>query len=616
MTQKRKFDAEVAKVLHLVIHSLYTNKDIFLRELVSNASDACDKLRYESQTNPDLLGKEGSDYKITVQIDKKNRQLVITDNGIGMNEADLIENLGTIAKSGTQGFLEALEKNEKQDVNLIGQFGVGFYSAFMIADKVEVKTKKAGEKQGYKWVSKGDGEYEVDENSYNNRGTQITLSLRKGEDEYLDKHKLAHIVKTYSDHIIVPVEVIDEDGNSEKANTGKALWTKSKSEVTEDEYYQFYKSISHQVDKPFMTIHGKAEGKLEYNYLLYIPTAKPFDLYHPDRMRRVKLFVKRVFIAEDTIDIIPRNLRFLRGVIDSEDLPLNISRESLQANPLVEKIKKSITTKILSELKKKASKERDKYLEFWKNFGPVLKEGLCETLDSKDPILEICYFNTTHGAELTNLDEYISRMKESQKEIYYLSGENLEALRNSPQIEGFAKRGIEVLLFNDTVDDFWVSVAHEYKDKQFKSVTRADIDLGEEKTEDKDAPKPEEDKTLDKLISVFQDELGEKVKAVKISKKLESSPVCLVVGEGDMDIRMERYLRDQKQLPFTSAKILEINPNHSLIKALAEKGDTAEVRNSINLLLDQAIIMEGETITDLKAFSERLNQVLQKAMAA
>lgn len=605
--ETRKFDAEVAKVLQLVIHSLYSNKDIFLRELISNASDACDKRRFLAQSNP-ALGEEN--YKISIKIDNKDNSLTITDNGIGMSHDELIENLGTIAKSGTQNFLQALEK--KEDVNLIGQFGVGFYSSFMVADKVTVNSRKAGELNAYQWQSLGDGEYTVEESDYAATGTALKLEMRKEAAEYLDKHRLSHIITTYSDHITIPVELDDGEGDVRQINKGKALWMRAKTEISEDEYYQFYKSISHQVDKPFMVLHNKAEGKLEYTNLLFVPSMKPFDLYHPDRMRRVKLFVRRVFIAEDTVEIIPRYLRFLRGVVDSEDLPLNISRESLQANPLVEKIQKSITKRVLGDLKKKAEKAPEEYAVFWNNFGPVLKEGLCETLDAKEPLLEVCRFYSTNGEELTSIDDYITRMKPDQQEIYYLSGENLESLRSSPQIEGFVKKGVEVLFFTDTVDDFWVGSVHDYKGKNFKSATRSDIDLNEEQTEEE----KQDEKEVAGIINLFKTVLGSNVKDVIISRKLESSPVCLAVGEGDMDMRMEKFLRENRQLPHAAAKILEVNPHHKLILALAEKGDTDEVRDTINLLFDQAMILEGETITDLKGFSNRLNQFLEKAFAA
>jgi molecular chaperone HtpG len=606
----KKFGTETAKILQLVIHSLYTNKDIFLRELVSNASDACDKLRFSAQQNSELLGTD-SDLKITLQIDEKARTITIADNGIGMDEAELVDNLGTIAKSGTAAFAEA---NEKADVSLIGQFGVGFYSAFMVADLVEVFTRKAGTEEGFKWESAGEGEYTIEAANDVSRGTRIVLHLRDNANEYLKKFKLQHIVKTYSDHISIPVIYVAEDGKEEQFNSGTAIWVRPKNKITDEQYQEFYKAVSHQVDTPFMRLHGKAEGVIEYSYLLFVPTMKPFDLFHPDRMRRVKLYVKRVFIAEENIDVIPRYLRFIRGIIDSEDLPLNVSRETLQANPIIEKIRAAITKKILGEFKKKAEKEPEEYEKFWNNFGAVIKEGLCEGLENREQILEVCCFNSTKSDKLIALDEYLERMKPEQKEIYYLSGEHLDAMRNSPQIEGFEKRGIEVLLFNDSVDDFWVQVGHEYKGKQFKSVTRADIEL--EETEEE---KAEEKNDYATLLELFRTELGDKVKDVRVSKKLDSSPVCLAVAAGDLDMRMERFLHDQKQIPEGSpmtAKILEINPHHKLIESINSKGDTPEVRDLINLLFDQAMIAEGENVSDIKAFSQRLSHFLEKALVA
>ncbi|PIR31761.1 MAG: molecular chaperone HtpG [Alphaproteobacteria bacterium CG11_big_fil_rev_8_21_14_0_20_44_7] len=607
----RKFGTETAKILQLVIHSLYTNKDIFLRELISNASDACDKLRFAAQSDAALLGDE-PELKISLSVDKDKRTITIADNGIGMNEAELAENLGTIAKSGTQGFLEQLSGDKKQDLSLIGQFGVGFYSSFMVAEKVVVHSRKAGEGQGYVWESKGEGEYKIGEASNVSRGTSITLHLRADEDTYLDKFRLQHIVKTYSDHVATPVIFTDEEGKDEQFNSGTALWMRPKSEISDEQYQEFYKAIAHQIDEPFLRLHGKAEGVMEYNYLLFIPNTKPFDLFHPDRMRRVKLYVRRVFIAEEGVEIIPRYLRFLRGIVDSEDLPLNVSRETLQSNPLLERIRGSLTKKILSELKKKSEKDAENYEKFWNNFGAVLKEGLCESLENREQILEVCKFRSTESDNLTNLDEYIARAPEGQKEIYYLSGEDVAAMRESAQLEGFKKRGIEVLLFTDNVDDFWVQAGHEYKGKEFKSVTRSDIDLAGE-GEETDA---QDEKDNDDLVELFKKELGDKVKDVRISKKLESSPVCLTVAEGDMDIRMERFLREQQQLPHGSTKILEINPNHTLIKSIASAKANADIGDLINLLYDQALIQEGEKLGDIKGFSTRLAKFLEKALVA
>ena len=609
----KKFGAETAKVLQLVIHSLYKNKDIFLRELISNASDACDKFRFESQRDASLA-EEDLPLRIKISMDEENKILSISDTGIGMNEEDLIANLGTIAKSGTQEFAATLEENN--DNNLIGQFGVGFYSAFMVADEIEVKTKKAGDEQAYIWKSKGDGQYTVAELEGEEffRGTRINLKLRDGMETYLDKHRLTNIVKTYSDHISIPVLLTDEEGKEEQINAGTAIWMRPKSEITDEQYSEFYKTTAHQYDEPFMRLHGKAEGAIEYNYLLFIPSTKPFDLFHPDRARRLKLFVKRVFIAEDEVDVIPRSLRFLRGVIDSEDLPLNVSRETLQDNPILEKIRNAVTNKVLSELKKKSEKEPEEYLKFWANFGAVLKEGLCEMLEGRDKIFEICKFNSSKQEAVTSLDEYLERADADQKEIYYLAGENLETMKTSPQIEGFVKRGIEVLLLNDSVDNFWLQVGPEYKGKKFKSVTNADINFDEE-DENQESGKENQEEN-DKLVEMFKAELGDKVKDVRISKKLESTPVCLAIADGDMDMKMEKFLREQKQLPNASAKILEINPNHELIKSLGNASDVQEANNLINLLFDQAMIQEGENIADIKGFSDRLGHFLKKAMAA
>ena len=592
-TEKHQFNAEVAKVLQLVIHSLYSNKDIFLRELISNASDACDKLRFAAQQNKAL---ELGELEIKITTDETAKTLIIEDNGIGMSREELINNLGTIAKSGTLEFIQ-----QNKDASLIGQFGVGFYSAFMVANKVVVESLQAGTDSAFAWESMGDGEFTITECTKKFAGTKITLQLKDGEEQYLDKHRLGHIIQTYSDHITIPILL-----NGERSNKGTALWMRSKNDVTPEQYHEFYKAISHQVDKPLVTLHGKAEGKIEYNYLLFIPSIKPFDLYHPDRLRRVKLYVKRVFIAEDSVDIVPRYLRFLRGVIDSEDLPLNISRESLQANPLLDKIKKSITAKTLSELKKMGEKNPEEYNKFWENYGAVLKEGLCETLDSKDPILEVCRFYSTASGAITSLDEYIARSKPEQEEIYYLAGDDIEALKNSPQIEGFAKQGIEVLLFTDTVDDFWVNIAHEYKGKKFKSVTHSNIDLNKDEKE--------EDTAEDDIIALFKTTLGDKVKDVKYSTRLTESPVCLAIAEGDMDFRMERFMRENRQIPHESLRILEVNKNHSLIKNItASNTGSTDV---INLLFDQALILEGEKLPDPKNFANLINKLLEKNLAA
>jgi molecular chaperone HtpG len=612
-----QFNAQVSKVLQLMIHSLYTNKDIFLRELISNASDACDKLRHLAITRPELA-KDQPEFAITIVADKKNNRLTITDSGIGMDRDELIANLGTIAKSGTQEFLTQLSGDSKKDMPLIGQFGVGFYSSFMVADKVTVISAKAGDDKGWQWESEGTGEFTIEPAQDARRGTSITLHLKDDAKEYLDSFRLRHIVQAYSDHISFPISVIDDEGNAELANSASALWMRQKSEITQEQYKEFYHHVAHSPDEPWLTLHNKAKGKLEYTSLLFIPSLKPFDLFHPDRKRRVKLYVKRVFITDENVDLVPAYMRFLRGIVDSQDLPLNISRETLQHNPLLGKIRDSLVGRVLSELKKKAEADAAGYGAFWKNFGAVLKEGLCEAAAPREQILEACRFTSSATLEehFTSLDAYVGRMKPGQEEIYYLTGERLEALRASPQLEGFAKRGIEVLLLTDHVDDFWVNVATDYKGKKFKSVTRADIKLDDVTGENKEEATPEsktEDADISALCARIKTILGDKVKDVRATDKLTTSAVCLAVEEGAMDIRLERFLLEQKQLQSATAKILEINPAHSIIRAITGK---EEIDDVVWLLFDQARILEGEEITDPAAFTRRLQSFVEKSLAA
>jgi molecular chaperone HtpG len=625
------FNAEISKVLKLVIHSLYTNRDIFLRELISNASDACEKLRYLAVTKPELL-KDAPELKIALAVDDKAKTLTITDNGIGMDEDDLVNNLGTIAKSGTEQFFQQLTGDAKKDASLIGQFGVGFYSAFMVADKVEVRTRKAGETQGYLWESAGEGEFSITAlEGEQPRGTSITLHLRKDEEKYLDKFKLQHITNVYSDHIAFPIEYRGEaDEAAEVLNEGSALWTRPKSDITDEQYQEFYHHVGHTADEPFLTMHNQVEGKLSYTNLLFIPTIRPFDLFHPDRRRRVKLYVKRVFITDENVDLIPHYLRFLRGIVDSEDLPLNISRETLQDNPMLAAIRDSITKRVLTELKRKAKNDADAYTAFWTNFGGVLKEGLCEGYGDKELLLEACRFHSTHddGATLTSLDDYISRMKDGQQNIYYITGDRLDSLRKSPQLEGFTKNGIEVLLLHDHVDDFWVTVVQKFKGKGFKSVLNAGAELealtGKNTEEKKNEDTPETEKAeaadIDALITAMKDVLGEEVQDIRTTAKLTESPVCLAVEEGMMSMRMERFLVEHKQLPGASARIMEINPEHPIVVALAKRlksgGKPQDIEDTSRLLLDQARIIEGEELADPSAFTRRINALIARNFAA
>jgi molecular chaperone HtpG len=625
VSEKIPFNAEISRVLHLMIHSLYTNKDIFLRELVSNASDACDKLRYLALSDQSLMQGDG-ELRITLRLDEKARMIEVRDNGIGMNREDLIAHLGTIAKSGTGEFLEQIStQGGAPDANLIGQFGVGFYSSFIVADEVEVFSRKAGEEQAWVWRSEGLGEFTVDEAPARPRGTSIVLRLREEAKEYLDKFKLSHIVETYSDHIAFPIylEVAGEDDEPQRLNEGSALWARSKAEITPEQYQEFYRHVAHSPDDPWLTIHNTVEGKLSYTNLLFIPSMKPFDLFHPERRRRVKLYVKRVFISDENVDLIPPYLRFLRGVIDSQDLPLNISRETLQDNPLLHQIRESLTSRVLGDLKKKVEADPEGFLRFWNHFGPVLKEGLCEATSPRDKLLEICRFDSTHGSASVSLSEYVSRMKEGQEEIYYLTGDTLEAMRRSPLLEGFAERGIEVLLFHDHVDDFWVSVVHEYKGKKLKSITRSNIDLDKFGAAEDASEAPNDTTAADAiagLVSLLKQTFGEEIKDVRTTRKLRDTPACLAVDEYDMDMRMERFLLEHRQLPRRSAKILEINPSHPLIGAMATRvatgASTSEIEDAAYLLLDQAKIVEGETINDPAAFARRLSRFMEKGISS
>jgi molecular chaperone HtpG len=620
-----QFSAEISKVLKLMIHSLYTNKDIFLRELISNASDACDKLRYAALTSQALLAGE-NELKITIAHDEKAGTITITDTGIGMNHDDLVNNLGTIAKSGTEEFLSKLSENKDSNINLIGQFGVGFYSSFMVADKVQVRTRKAGESESWLWESEGDGNFTISQISEELlRGTEITLFLNKDAAKtYADKFKLRFIIETYSDHISFPIYQTSanhkDELETELVNEGGALWVKPKSEITDEQYADFYHHVAHQPDEPWLTLHNKVEGKTSYTNLLFIPSKKPFDLFHPERRRRIKLYVKRVFITEENIDLIPHNLRFMRGIIDSDDLPLNISRETLQDNPSLRQIKESITSKVLSELARKAEKDPENYAIFWDNFGAVLKEGLCEFDAPKEKILDVCRFETTNEGK-TSLKDYLSRKPEAQQHIFYLTNDSLDAAKSSPLLDGFKKRGVEVLLFTDHVDDFWVNVVQKYQDIPFKSITRSDIDLDSIKKLNDEVKSEEQTKqsseSEQKLVERLKGCYSENIKDVRPTSKLGAALACLSVDEGSMDMRMERFLMDHKQLPKRGAKILEINIKHPFFNYMtdimndASKAD--EFRQCALLLLDQAYIIEGESPEDQAGFAGRLSMLIDKA---
>lgn len=608
MSKKQKFKTEVSKLLDIVINSLYSEKYIFLRELISNASDACDKLRYYSLMKPEVT-KNNGEFKIIITPNAEENTLTISDNGIGMNKEDLVNHLSTIAKSGTADFVNNAKDNGSV-VDLIGKFGVGFYSAFMVASKVEVTTKRAGEEQAYKWISNGVDGFEIEETEKEKSGTDIKLFLKDDAKDFTDTIYLRHIIRTYSDHINYPIVLDLGKAGEETVNTGSALWTKNKAEITDDQYNEFYHHISRNFDTPWMRLHFKAEGSIEYTGLLFIPSEAPYDLFQPDRQQSLKLYVNRVFISDKVDDLMPAYLRFVKGIIDSADLPLNISREMLQQNALIAKIRTGTVSRILKELKKR-SEDYDDYMKFWKNFGMAFKEGIYEDPANRVEIAELSRFYSTNSTEkLTSLDEYISRVKEGQTTIYYITGDDIPTLRNNPQLEAFKEKGLEVLLLTDPIDEFWVQTLTNFKGYPIKHVSQADVDLKFERKE----PKADEGslkKLTDFMAELFKNEVGKVVPTEKLTK----SPVSLTVENGQMSIHLERLMRNhQQQTAFASSRILEVNPYHPLIIKLADSmfddKERPTVEEVCRLLLDQAKIAEGEAISDSSFFSEKLSDYI------
>lgn len=608
MSKKQKFKTEVSKLLDIVINSLYSEKYIFLRELISNASDACDKLRYYSLMKPEVT-KNNGEFKIIITPNAEENTLTISDNGIGMNKEDLVNHLSTIAKSGTADFVNNAKDNGSV-VDLIGKFGVGFYSAFMVASKVEVVTKRAGEEQAYKWISNGVDGFEIEETEKEKSGTDIKLFLKDDAKDFTDTIYLRHIIRTYSDHINYPIVLDLGKAGEETVNTGSALWTKNKAEITDDQYNEFYHHISRNFDTPWMRLHFKAEGSIEYTGLLFIPSEAPYDLFQPDRQQSLKLYVNRVFISDKVDDLMPAYLRFVKGIIDSADLPLNISREMLQQNALIAKIRSGTVSRILKELKKR-SEDYDDYMKFWKNFGMAFKEGIYEDPANRVEIAELSRFYSTNSEDkLTSLDEYISRVKEGQTTIYYITGDDIPTLRNNPQLEAFKEKGLEVLLLVDPIDEFWVQTLTNFKGYPIKHVSQADVDLKFERKE----PKADEGslkKLTDFMAELFKDEVGKVVPTEKLTK----SPVSLTVESGQMSIHLERLMRNhQQQTAFASSRILEVNPYHPLIIKLADSmfddKERPTVEEVCRLLLDQAKIAEGEAISDSSFFSEKLSDYI------
>ena len=607
-----KFETEVSKLLDIVANSLYTEKEIFLRELISNSSDACEKLRYVSQT--DSKAPKTNKFQIRIHLNEKNKTISIKDNGIGMDDKDMQSNLGTIAKSGTEEFIKKMG-DKKGDINQIGKFGVGFYSSFMVSDQVVVRSKKYDSSSGYLWTSDGKGTFSIEETEYNEIGTEITLSIKKDEKEFLSKYKIEEIIKKYSDFVPFPIFVTSEedkndkkkdDKTEEQVNSAEAIWLKDKSKIKKDDYKSFYNQVSNYYDEPLTTIHFKAEGVVNYTALLYLPKSQPQDLYHPDRKNKLKLYVNKVFISDKLDALIPAWLRFVPGVVDTEDLSLNISREILQNNAVINKISTAITKRVLKEILELKKKKPDEFKDFWKNFGPVVKEGLYEFNDFHDQIFEFSTFNCSEKEEMITLDQYVTDFSNDKKKIYYISGENKENLINSPQMELFKNKKINVLLITDPVDEFWMPMKMKFKDYEFTSITKGEIDIEDKKESKKDKEEPKEDKDF---VGFLKDNLKDKVKDVKISKRLTTSASCLVADENDMDMHLKKLMAANNQNISDEKRILEININHELVNKLKSL-DKNQKDKFCEILYDHAKLMEGESLDDPKKYTNLVSELV------
>nr|WP_249649487.1 molecular chaperone HtpG [Pectobacterium carotovorum] len=621
--ETRGFQSEVKQLLHLMIHSLYSNKEIFLRELISNSSDAADKLRFRALSAPELYAGDG-DLRVRVSTDKEKRTLTISDNGIGMSRDEVIDNLGTIAKSGTKAFLESMGSDQVKDSQLIGQFGVGFYSAFIVADKVTVRTRAAGASadQGVYWESAGEGDYTIADITKDDRGTEITLHLREGEDEFLDDWRVRSVISKYSDHIALPVEIesrteSEEDGGEstvswEKINKAQALWTRSKSEVSDEEYNEFYKHISHDFTDPLSWSHNRVEGKQEYTSLLYIPAHAPWDMWNRDHKHGLKLYVQRVFIMDDAEQFMPNYLRFVRGLIDSNDLPLNVSREILQDSRVTQNLRNALTKRVLQMLDKLAKDDAEKYQTFWQQFGLVLKEGPAEDGSNREAIAKLLRFATTQSdssAQTVSLEDYVSRMVEGQDKIYYITADSYAAAKSSPHLELFRKKGIEVLLLSERIDEWMMSYLTEFDGKSFQSVSKADDTLDKLADEENDAQK-EAQKALEPFVERVKTLLGERVKDVRFTYRLTDTPAIVVTDADEMSTQMAKLFAAAGQQAPEVKYIFELNPEHALIKRAADVSDDAEFGEWIELLLDQALLAERGTLDDPNLFIRRMNQLL------
>ncbi len=623
--ETHSFQTEVQQLLHLMIHSLYSDKEIFLRELISNASDACDKLRFESLTDNALLEDDG-DLGIRVEADEKKRTVTITDNGIGMTHDEVIADIGTIARSGTKAFLEKMSKDKSADSSFIGQFGVGFYSSFLVGKKVTLLTRKAGTKssEGVRWVSDGSGEYTLESIDRPQRGTQIIIQLKKDCKEYAGEYRLRSIISKYSDHISLPIRMkkspeLDDDGKPvkdqpvewETINKGSALWARAKKDISEEEHNAFYTSLTYDPEPPALTIHNRVEGRMEYISLFYIPSKAPYDLWDREQRHGIKLYVRRIFISDDAKQLMPNYLRFVRGLVDSADLPLNVSREFLQQNKEIDKIRSASVKKVLTELGKIANKDEEKYNALWKEYGRVLKEGVVEDFQNKDTLAKLTRFTTTHRddeAQTISLDDYIARMPLKQKEIYYISAENYNAAKSSPHLEVFRKNGIEVVLLTDPVDEWFVNHLREYEGKALKSIAKGGLDIDDliATKSKEESEKKEED--MKPLIEKLKSALKDQVKEVRVSDRLVDSPSCLVADEHDLGGNMERILQSIGQEAPVAKPILEINPEHQIVKQIDIEADLAD--EWANLLFDQAVLAEGAPLKNPNEFVRRVNQLL------
>ncbi|MDZ7802512.1 molecular chaperone HtpG [Thiohalophilus sp.] len=616
------FQTEVKQLLQLMIHSLYSNKEIFLRELISNGSDACDKLRFEALSD-DALYEGDTDLKLRIDYDKEARTLTVTDNGIGMNRQEVMDNIGTIASSGTRKFLEALSEDQSKSAQLIGQFGVGFYSSFIVADRVTVETRRAGlgAEHGVRWESAGEGEYTLETIARPERGTSVTLHLCEDAEEFLDDFQLRSIIKKYSDHISLPILMAkrDEEGKPtdelETVNKASALWTRSRGEISDEEYTEFYKHVAHDFEDPLTWLHNKVEGTQSYTTLFYIPKRAPFDLYDRDKRYGIKLYVKRVFIMDDAEQLMPNYLRFVRGVVDSDDLPLNVSREILQRNRQIDTIRNGSVKKILAHLEKLAQDEPEKYSEFWQAFGNVLKEGPAEDFGNKEKIAKLFRFASTHNdsdVQNVSLDEYLDRMQDKQEKIYYITAESYAAAKNSPHLELFRKKGIEVLLMYDRVDEWMMSFMDEYNGKPFVSVAKGALDLGELEDKEEKEKVEKAEKDYKDLLERMQNVLEGKVKEVKVSHRLTDSPSCLVVSENDMAMSMQKLLKQAGHNVPNIEPSLEINPEHALVKRLQNVDDDQQFNDWSLILFEQAMLSEGGQLEDPVAYVSRVNRLLQE----